>query len=107
VLRGTVASIFQPHQRDLVRPLRDRYFARLDEVWAQRSRSVADEIVIGLFPRTLAEPATVAAADAWLAADHPPALRRHVAEGRADVLRALAAQRCDAAAQPPSRVSPA
>ena len=41
-------------------------------------------------------PETVKASDDWLAsADHPPALRRLVSEGRAGIVRALAAQEFD------------
>ena len=54
--------------------------------------------MIGLFPTLLAEPATVDAADAWLAghADAVPALRRLVSESRDGVARALRAQARDA-----------
>ncbi|MBK1789495.1 hypothetical protein JHE00_34670, partial [Prauserella sp. ASG 168] len=37
----------------------------------------------------------VAAADAWLGGEHPPALRRLVSEGRAGLVRALAAREFD------------
>jgi aminopeptidase N len=98
VRRGTVDAFHQPHQGVLSRRFRDRYFAALDVIWEGQSAATAEDLVTGLFPRLLAEPATLAAADAWLAADHAPALRRLVAEGRADVGRALRAQACDAAA---------
>ena len=52
-------------------------------------------MVQGLFPSWAVEQATVDAADAWLAGDHPPALRRLVSEGRAGIVRALAAREFD------------
>jgi aminopeptidase N len=55
-------------------------------------------VAVGLFPSwtsTIA-PQTVAAADEFLARpDVPPALRRLVSEGRADVIRALRAREAD------------
>jgi aminopeptidase N len=51
---------------------------------------------MGLFPAWAVDKATVDAADAWLAdPDHPPALRRLVSEGRAGIVRALAAREFD------------
>jgi aminopeptidase N len=64
-------------------------------VWARRSSEVAQNMVLGLFPRLFVEPATLDAADAWLAGDHPPALRRLVSELRDGVRRALAARARD------------
>jgi aminopeptidase N len=53
--------------------------------------------VVGLFPSWAVEQRCVDAADSWLeATEHPPALRRLVSEGRAGVVRALAARVFDA-----------
>jgi aminopeptidase N len=53
-------------------------------------------MVIGLFPAWAVDQATVDAADAFLADEsHPPALRRLVTEGRAGVVRSLAAREFD------------
>jgi aminopeptidase N len=50
-----------------------------------------------MFPRPLASQALLERVDAWLATtEADPAARRYVAEGRADVARALAAQERDA-----------
>jgi aminopeptidase N len=46
-------------------------------------------------PAWAVDEATVQAADAWLADDHPPALRHLVSEGRAGIVRALAAREFD------------
>jgi len=53
-------------------------------------------VVVGLFPAWSVQPSTVTAADEFLAAEHPPALRRLVLEGRAGVVRSLAAREFDA-----------
>ena len=50
-------------------------------------------------PFRAVDKATVDAADAWLAdPTHPPALRRLVSEGRAGIVRALAAREFDSEA---------
>jgi aminopeptidase N len=50
-----------------------------------------------MFPRVLATQQTLDTVDAWLASTSAnAAARRLVSEGRDDVARALAAQRCDA-----------
>ena len=61
---------------------------------ASATNETAQNIVIGLFPTLLAEPATVDAADGWLDAHRrrAPALRRLVGEARDGVARALRAQ---------------
>jgi aminopeptidase N len=62
---------------------------------------LAQNVVIGLFPTwtSTIEESTLAAADQFLARkDVPPALRRLVSEGRADVARALRARAADATA---------
>ena len=70
----------------------------IQDVWERRTSEIAQNVVVGLFPDALA-PETVAAADAFLAdGSVPPALRRLVAEGRDDVLRALRARERDATA---------
>jgi aminopeptidase N len=59
-------------------------------------------VVVGLFPSWAVEKPTVDVADGWFAAGegadgHPPALRRLVSEGRAGIVRALAAREFDRA----------
>ena len=77
-------------------PYVERYFAEVAEVWARRTSERAQAVVVGLFPSWAVDKPTVDAADA-LAADesHPPALRRLVSEGRAGIVRALAAREFD------------
>jgi aminopeptidase N len=95
-----IGGFAQVGQLGLLRPYVAPYFESLTRVWDERTNETAQNVVIGMFPTLLAEPATVAAADDWLAA-HPeaaPALRRLVGESRDGVARALRAQARDARA---------
>ena len=61
--------------------------------------AVAQNVAVLLYPAWDVSQATVERTDAWLAsADHPPALRRLVVEGKDRLVRALKARACDAAA---------
>ncbi len=83
-------------QKELLAPYMRRYFADVADVWDRRSSERAQLVALGLFPSWSVHPDTVGAADAWLADDaHPPALRRLVSEGRAGIVRALAARAFD------------
>ena len=90
-----IMGFSHPAQQALLVDYVPRYFAAVDDVWARRSSEQAQPMVQGLFPSWAVEQATVEAADAWLAGDHPSALRRLVTEGRAGVVRALAAREFD------------
>ena len=90
-----IAGFQHPGQRELLAPYVERYFAEIDEVWQRRSSERAQPTVIGLFPSWAVSHDTVAAADEWLAGEHAPALRRLVSEGRAGIVRALAAREFD------------
>jgi aminopeptidase N len=95
---AVIAGFAHPTQGELVAPYRERYFADVRNVWDRRTSELAQNVVVGLFPiwTSTVDEATIAAADAFLAgADVPPALRRLVSEGRADVARALAARAAD------------
>jgi aminopeptidase N len=90
-----IMGFSHPAQQALLTDYVPTYFAAVDEVWARRSSEQAQPMVQGLFPSWAVEQATVEAADAWLADEHPPALRRLVTEGRAGIVRALAAREFD------------
>jgi aminopeptidase N len=91
-----ISGFSHPAQKPLLAPYVERYFADVAEVWQRRSSERAQPTATGLFPSWAVSEETVAAADTWLAdEDHPPALRRLVSEGRAGVLRALAARAFD------------
>jgi aminopeptidase N len=95
-----IAGFAHPTQGELLRPYVERYFADVRGVWERRTNELAQSVVVGLFPTwtSTIDPATIAAADAFLSQpDIPSALRRLVSEGRADVERALAARAADRA----------
>ncbi|MFC6090743.1 aminopeptidase N [Saccharothrix lopnurensis] len=95
VSEAVVAGIQHAGQKALLQPFVERYFADVADVWDRRSSERAQSVVVGLFPSWSILRETVAAADAWLAEERPPALRRLVSEGRAGIVRALAAQEFD------------
>ncbi|QNG38044.1 aminopeptidase N [Geodermatophilaceae bacterium NBWT11] len=93
-----VAGFWHPAQRALTEPYVQRYFADIAPLWDRRPGEIAKNAVEYLFPKQVS-PATVEAADAWLAdPSHPAPLRRLVSEGRDGVARALHAQQRDAEA---------
>jgi len=76
----------------------EKYFASLETVWKSRTHSIAETIVVGLYPTALASQGLVDATKAWLAsAPDIPALRRLVVENLAGVERALQVQARDKA----------
>ena len=96
VQESIISGFAHPAQRGLLGGYVERYFAEVAEVWKRRTSERAQSVVVGLFPSHAVEKPTVDAADAWLAHDtHPPALRRLVSEGRAGIVRALAAREFD------------
>ncbi|SDG19146.1 aminopeptidase N [Lentzea fradiae] len=95
VSEAIIAGISHPGQKELLAPYVERYFADVKGVWDRRSSERAQSMVVGMFPAWAIAKSTVEAADAWLADEHPPALRRLVSEGRAGIVRALAAQEFD------------
>ncbi|MPZ83146.1 MAG: aminopeptidase N [Actinophytocola sp.] len=98
VNESIIAGFSHPTQKELLVKYVAAYFADVAGVWARRSSERAQPVAMGLFPSWSVARTTVAAADAWLADDsHPPALRRLVSEGRAGIVRALAARDFDSA----------
>ncbi|MCE0763076.1 aminopeptidase N [Pseudonocardia kujensis] len=96
VNEAIIGGFGHPGQRALLAPYVEKYFAEVADVWARRTSERAQSVVLGLFPSWAVEKSTVDAADAWLADEsHPPALRRLVSEGRAGIVRALAAREFD------------
>ncbi|HEY2059527.1 MAG TPA: aminopeptidase N, partial [Amycolatopsis sp.] len=93
-----ISGFSHPGQKGLLGEYVGKYFEVIDEVWARRSSERAQPTAIGLYPSWAVEPAAVTASDEWLAGDHPAALRRLVSEGRAGILRALAAREFDSQA---------
>ncbi|TFD27435.1 aminopeptidase N [Cryobacterium cryoconiti] len=97
IVRVTAAGILRANDTTLLEPFVDQYFAMLQPIWEARSFSIAEKLVLGLYPAPLANQALVAATRTWLDANPEPlALRRLVIENLAGVERALAAQARDA-----------
>ncbi|MDQ3577929.1 MAG: aminopeptidase N [Actinomycetota bacterium] len=95
VNEAIIGGFSHPSQRALLAPYAARYFADVADVWARRSSERAQSVALGLFPAWAVTAETVEASDAWLTGEHPAALRRLVSEGRAGILRALAARDFD------------
>jgi aminopeptidase N len=95
VNEAIIAGFSHPGQKPLLAAYGEKYFAVVAEVWERRSSERAQSVVLGLYPSWAVSPETVAASDEFLAGDHPPALHRLVSEGRAGIVRALAAQEFD------------
>lgn len=93
-----ISGFSHPGQKALLGEYVGKYFEVIDEVWQRRSSERAQPIAIGLYPSWAVEPATVKASDEWLETEHSQALRRLVSEGRAGIVRALAARDFDAQA---------
>jgi aminopeptidase N len=97
VNEAIISGFSHPTQKELLAPYVSQYFADVADVWARRSSERAQPVALGLYPSWSVTEETVAASDSWLADEsHPPALRRLVSEGRAGILRALAARTFDA-----------
>ncbi|MEO6944027.1 MAG: aminopeptidase N [Lacisediminihabitans sp.] len=99
VIVRNVALGFQ-HANDVsvLEPFVSQYFAMLNEIWKNRSYKIAEYIVVGLYPASLASEELRDATQAWLDANpEVPALRRLVTENLAGVIRALKVQGYDAA----------
>ena len=97
-VRATCLGFRRTINTDLLLPFVDRYFSVIEQLWEDRSYSIAETLARGLYPSPLASRDLVAASRTWLD-EHPaaaPALRRIVIENTAGVERALAAQERDA-----------
>jgi aminopeptidase N len=92
-----IRGFAHPAQEELQRPYVARFFEVVPDVWERRSSELAQNVAVGLFP-DLIDQSVVDAADAFLADPSvPPALRRLIAEGRAETARALRARDRDRA----------
>ncbi|MFZ0322785.1 MAG: aminopeptidase N [Actinomycetes bacterium] len=98
LLGATVAGLALPDHRELMRPFVDRYFSAVENVWTTRTNETAQTVVVGLYPGSLIEQATVDLTDAFVGRpDLSPALKRLLVEGRDSVSRALRAREYDGA----------
>ncbi|NMN99644.1 aminopeptidase N [Gordonia sp. TBRC 11910] len=94
--RSIVEGFARPGQGGLLGEYLPKYFQAAPQVWTRRSSEVAQTVVIGLYPHWEISDEGLAAADAFLATDIPPALHRLVLEGRDGVARSLRARTFDA-----------
>ncbi|MFT4283809.1 MAG: aminopeptidase N [Protaetiibacter sp.] len=96
VLRNMALGYTHTNDPSSLAPLLPLYFESIRRVWDERSFQLAQYIVHGFYPATLATTELVDATRAWLDANpEPAALRRMVVEELAGVERALAAQERD------------
>jgi aminopeptidase N len=96
IVRVTAAGFLRAHDTSLLEPFVAQYFEVLQTVWDERSYSIAEKLVTGLYPAPLANQALVDATRAWLDANpEPAALRRLVVENLAGVERSLRVQARD------------
>ena len=98
-LLAVILGFRQPDQRELLAPYADKFFAKVADLWANRSPHMAQLLVNGLYPVLIVEQRIVDAVDAVLARDEttiPPALRRLLLEQRDGTLRTLRGQALDA-----------
>lgn len=93
----TTALGFVRGSDEVLAPFVPAYFEMLERIWAERSFAIAEAIIEGLFPFSLANASLRDASAAWLKQhpDAPSALRRIIIEHLASVERALNAQHCD------------
>ena len=92
---AAIIGFAHPAQGDVLRTFSADYFAEVAAVWSRRSIELAAKVAQGLYPRWDVSQQTVDLANAWDSEDHPPALRRLVAEGRSGTERALRARQAD------------
>lgn len=92
---ATIAGFAPPGQHGLVAPYAVRYFADLGAAIRSGGGEQLHHLAYHLFPLWAPTADTVRATDAWLAERQPDGLRRLITEQRAELARAVAAQRAD------------
>jgi aminopeptidase N len=94
----SIASTFMRHgQEEVLAPYLERYLEAADTIWEELGTHMASNLLEYAFPLPLGSPALIERVDRWLEeSPATPAAKRYVREGRADVVRSLAAQARDA-----------
>jgi len=96
IVRNSTVGFSHTNDPSSLEPIVERYFASLTELWKSRSYQIAETLIVGLYPSSLASQTLIDATNAWLAAnDEIPALRRLVIENLAGVERAVRVQKAD------------
>ena len=83
-------------QTELTAPYVSRYFSEIPATVRFRHGVMAEQIALFAYPRLAVDPSTVAAADACLAGELDPAVRRAVADRTDDMRRLLRSRRTGA-----------
>ena len=98
--QAAIAGFFRVHDDALLAPYASRYFAEVTGVWRERTHELAQQIAVGLFPRSATQE-TVDAAQEFLDELDPAhsGLRRIVLERQDAARRGVRAQQVDAAAR--------
>jgi aminopeptidase N len=89
---AVAAGIWRPGQDELLGGYVGRYVAELPALWAARGPQLAGALARLLFPSTLVRADVLERTADLLDEQHPPGLRRYVAEQRDDLARALRAR---------------
>ncbi|GAA3620085.1 aminopeptidase N [Kineosporia mesophila] len=96
VQAAVIGGFNRVHDRSLLAPYVEPYFAALTRLYAERTSEMAGQIAVGLYPSAQPVAPVLAATQQWLdTTDAEPALRRQVIEGRDAVERAGRAQERD------------
>jgi aminopeptidase N len=96
--RSIAGSFMRFGQEAVLAPYVEKYLEAADTIWDRLGTHMASNALEAAFPLPLGSPDLVARVDRWLdESPANPAAKRYVQEGRADVIRALAAQQKDAA----------
>ncbi len=99
MFRAVLGGFAYPDQDALLSGYRAAYFEAIGPIWRDWSSAMAQDFVEGAYTICALDAATVAATDSYIATAEPPAaLKRLLAEGRDEVLRALRNQERDRAA---------
>jgi aminopeptidase N len=95
----SVVYAFQVHGQDeLLAPYVEKYLEVAETLWEEKGTQRASTALEFMFPKPLASQQLLDRVDQWLETSAAnPAAKRYVREGRADVARALAAQKRDSA----------
>jgi aminopeptidase N len=93
VVVAAADGFWQPEQAELTSGYVARYFAEAGAMAQGRSEQLITAVARAAYPSYAAQPETVAAAEACLAGDLHPVLRRVIVDATDDLRRALAARR--------------
>jgi aminopeptidase N len=95
--RSIATTYMRSGQATLLAPYGEKDLAAADTVWEELGTHMASNLLAGVFPLPLGSQELIDRVDRWLEeSPATPAAKRYVREGRADVVRALAAQARDA-----------